>query len=208
MPPQEIKFVENWLLKDGIEVISSKKDFYEYIQADNNWLRPMNIKDKIIERFANYPSFVLRKYLYYLRKQEYYINTANGNKLKGLIGLYFERKKNRLGIRLGIEIGPNCFGKGLQIYHIGSIVVNPAVRAGANCRLHGGNCIGNNGKTQSVPQIGNNVDIGYGAVVIGSVKIADNVKIGANAVVVSSILEEGKTCVGIPAKVINKNLKS
>lgn len=189
-------------------MITSKKEFYEYIEADNDWFRPKNLKEKIIERIANYPSYALRKFLYCLRKQEYYINTANGSKWKGLMGLYFERKKNKLGIQLGIEIGPNCFGKGLQIYHIGSIVVNPAVRVGENCRLHGGNCIGNNGKTQEVPQIGNNVDIGYGAVLIGNITIADNVKIGSNAVVNSSILEDGKTCVGIPAKIIDKNLRS
>lgn len=185
-------------------MITSKKELYEYIEADNNWFEPKNLKEKIVERIADYPSYVLRKYLYCLRKQEYYINTANGNKLKGLMGLYFERKKNKLGIRLGIEIGPNCFGKGLQIYHIGSIIVNPEVRAGENCRLHGGNCIGNNGKTQGVPQIGNNVDVGYGAVLIGEISIANYVKIGANAVVNKSILEEGSTAVGIPFDIVKR----
>lgn len=185
-------------------MITSKKELYEYIAADNDWFRPKSSKERIIEWLANYPSYALRKYLYSLRKQEYYINTANGNKLKGFLGLYYERKKNKLGIRLGIEIGPNCFGKGLQIYHIGSIIVNPAVRAGENCKLHGGNCIGNNGKTQEVPQIGNNVDIGYGAVVIGNIMISDNVKIGANAVVNRSVLEEGCTSVGIPSQIVRK----
>ena len=107
---------------------------------------------------------------------------------------------------MGIEIGPNCFGKGLQIYHIGSIIVNSGVRAGENCKLHGGNCIGNNGRTLDVPHLGNNVDIGYGAVIIGPVEITNNVIIGANAVVTTSVLDKGKTCVGIPAKVIDKNL--
>lgn len=185
-----------------MQMITSKKEFCEYVQADNTWLRPTNIKGEIVERFACYPSYALRKYLYYLRKQEYYINTARGNKFKGIMGIYYERKKNKLGIRLGIEIGPNCFGKGLQIYHIGSIIVNSNVRAGENCKLHGGNCIGNNGKTLEAPCLGNNVDIGYGAAIIGPIEIADDVKIGANAVVNSSVLEKGKTCVGIPAKVI------
>lgn len=188
-------------------MINSKRELYEFVLADNNWLRPVSIKEKIIERVANYPSYSLRKYLLFLRKQEYYINTANGNKLKGLLGLYFEGKKNRLGMRLGIEIGPNCFGKGLQIYHVGSIIVNPAVRAGENIKLHGANCIGNNGKTDAVPKLGNNVDIGYGAVIIGDIEIADNVIIGANAVVIESILEEGCTVVGIPAKIVSRNME-
>ena len=181
-------------------MITSKIELKEYISADNDWLRPVGIKQKVIERFVRYPSFALRKYLLYLRKQEYYINTANGNRIKGLLGLYFERKKNSLGNQLGIEIGPNCFGKGLQIYHIGSIIVNPAVRAGENVKLHGGNCIGNNGISKSVPRLGNNVDIGYGAVLIGNIEIADNAKIGANAVVNKSFLEAGSVIVGVPAK--------
>ena len=151
---------------------------------------------------------ILRKYLYYLRKQEYYINTAKGNKVKGILGLYYERKKNSLGIRLGIEIGPNCFEKGLQIYHTGSIIVNSDVKAGENVKLHGNNCIGNNGISEKVPKIGNNVDIGYGAVLIGDIVIANNVKIGANAVVNHSILEDGCTVVGIPAKIIKKSMET
>lgn len=185
-------------------VIQSKKELKEYIEMDNSWFQADRVKEKILERYAAYPSYALKKYLYYLRKQEYYINTACGSKRKGLMGLYYERKKNRCGMRLGIEIGPNSFGKGLQIYHAGNIVVNPAVRAGEHCRLHGGNCIGNNGKTDGVPQIGSHVDIGYGAVLMGDIVIADHVTIGANAVVNRSVLESGSTVAGVPARKIQK----
>lgn len=185
-------------------MIQSKLDLKEYIYLDNNWLLPNNIKEKIIGDYATYPSRSLKRYLYYLRKQEYYINTYNGNPLKGLLNLYYERKKNRLGLKMGIEIGPNCFKKGLNVYHIGSIIVNPAVRAGENCSLHGANCIGNNGIDPECPVLGNNVDIGYGAVLIGNIKIADNIKIGANAVVNKSFLEEGCTIAGVPARVVKK----
>ena len=183
-------------------MIRSKKDLKEYIAADNCWGNMNGLKGNIIPRFAHYPSYELKKFLFYLRKQEYYINTANGNKLKGLLGLYYERKKNKLGLRLGIEIGPNCFGKGLQIYHSGSIIINNGVKAGENCKLHGANCIGNNGKTNDAPKLGDNVDIGYGAVIIGNITVANNVKIGANAVVTRSITEDNSTYVGIPAKKI------
>ncbi len=181
-------------------MIRSKKDLKEYIKADNSWANYEGLKGRFIQRFSNYTSYELKRYLIYLRKQEYYINTARGSKIKGLMGLYYERKKNKAGIRLGIEISPNCFGKGLQIYHIGSIIVNNGVRAGENCALHGGNCIGNNGKTSHAPVLGDNVDIGYGAVIIGNVNIASNVTIGANAVVNRSITEENSVYVGIPAK--------
>lgn len=71
------------------------------------------------------------------------------------------------------------------------------------CTLHGDNCIGNNGKTNACPIIGNNVDIGVGAKLIGDIVIADDIVIGAGAVVVSSFTEPGITIGGIPARRIN-----
>ncbi|MBO4847928.1 MAG: serine acetyltransferase, partial [Clostridia bacterium] len=49
------------------------------------------------------------------------------------------------------------------------------------------------------PVLGSNVELGYGAVIIGDVNVADNTVIGANAVVNRSIEESG-TYVGVPAK--------
>lgn len=188
-------------------MIHSKQELREYILADNAVYKLKTMKYRFISFFCHYTSYEIKQYLIYLRKQEYYINTANGSRIKGAIGLLFERKVNRLGNRLGIEIGPNCFGKGLTIYHIGSVIVNPAARIGENCKLHGANCIGNNGKTKGVPHIGNNVDIGYGAVVIGDIEIADDVVIGANAVVNKSVLVPGSVVVGVPGRVIKINQK-
>ena len=181
-------------------MIKSRSELKEYISADNNFLRPVGVKSTIIANYINYPNQLIRRYLYYLRHQEYYINTAKGNKLKGFLGLYYERRKNRLGMRLGIEIGPNCFGKGLSIWHAGNIVVNEDARIGEYCTLHGGNCIGNNGKDPAVPEIGDNVDIGYGAVVIGGITIAEGCVIGANAVVTKSVTEKGSRIVGVPGR--------
>jgi serine O-acetyltransferase len=184
-------------------LITSKGELREYIAADNTWYIPWNFKERMLARIAHYPKWRLKKYLIYLRKQEYYINTANGSKIKGFLGLYYEGKKNRLGEKLGIEIGPNCFGKGLQIYH-GSIIVNSLVRAGEFCVLHGGNCIGNNGFAKASPQLGNHVDVGYGATLIGDIQIADDCIIGANALVNRSFEETGRIIVGVPAKSIKK----
>ena len=183
-------------------MITSKYELREYIAADNAWYQPRGLKEKLVAVIARYPQWRLKRFLYFLRKQEYYINTAGGNKLKGLLGIYYERRKNVLGEKLCIEIHPNCFGKGLQIYHAG-IMVNHAVRAGENCILHGGNCIGNNGTADIVPQLGSNVDIGYGATLIGDIRIADDCIIGANALVNRSFEEPGSKIVGVPARKIN-----
>ena len=52
-----------------------------------------------------------------------------------------------------------------------------------------------------MPVIGDNVDIGTGAVILGGVHIGNNVRIGANAVVNKDI-PDNCTAVGAPAKPI------
>ena len=181
-------------------MIQTKQDLADYIAADNKWYTPPNGKWKIIDAYTSAPYCVLKKYLVYLRKHEYYFNNSRGSRWNTYLSFYYARKKNRLGEKLGIEIGPNCFGKGLSIWHGGSIVVNPNVRAGENCVLRGANCIGNNGTTDKNPVLGDHVELGYGAVIIGDVTIASNTVIGANAVVNRSIEDKGATYAGVPAK--------
>lgn len=179
-------------------MINSKQELDYYIFSDNTYAKT---KDRIRNmKYVHDSEYYITNYLVYLRKQEYYINTAKKNKIKKFLALFYERKKHNLGNKLGFYIGPNCFEKGLSIYHHGTVIVNPNARIGDNCKLHGNNCIGNNGITEKCPTIGNNVDIGFGAVLIGNIIIADNIKIGANAVVNKSFTEPGITIAGIPAK--------
>ncbi len=115
---------------------------------------------------------------------------------------FVRRKFNSLCELLNIEIYPGNFGKGLLIFHSG-IVVNSKATIGDNCILHGNNCIGNIGvKSSAVPVLGDSVDIGFGAVVVGGVELADGVVIGSNAVVNKSFLEPNSKIVGVPAKLI------
>ena len=183
-----------------LEMIKTKQELQQYIAADNAWYEPGKWKWRLIDAFCSRPYYILKKYLRFLRTYEYYYNNSKGSRFNTYLSYYYERKKNRLGERLGIEIGPNCFGKGLSIWHCGSIVINPSVRAGENCVLRGANCIGNNGTIDKSPVLGDNVELGYGAVIIGDVSIASNTRIGANAVVTHSIDEKGGTYVGVPAK--------
>ena len=180
-------------------MIKTKEDLKEYINSDNSWYRTNGLKSRIIDFISSDNRRMLKKYLILLRKSEYHLNNTEGSRYHTYLYWYYEGRKNRLGRKLGIEIYPNCFGKGLEIWHAGGIVVNHDVRAGENCILHGGNCIGNNGSINVTPVLGDNVDIGYGASIIGDVYIADNTIIGTNAVVVKSVNEPGKTVVGVPA---------
>lgn len=138
------------------------------------------------------------KYVKYLRYCEYYRNREK----KYLLPLFlFNRiRKNLLGMKIGCVIGENCIDKGLLIYHNGSIVINGKAKIGKNLKLHGVNCIGNDGKTTDAPTIGDNVELGVGASITGGVEIANNVIVGANATVVNSCLEERAILVGTPAR--------
>jgi serine O-acetyltransferase len=57
---------------------------------------------------------------------------------------------------------------------------------------------------EGVPEIGDNVLIGAGAIILGGIKIGNNAKIGANAVVLIDV-PAGATAVGVPARLLIKN---
>lgn len=186
-------------------MICSKSDMKQYISFDNNYLNDIRDKKGIfMMHLVHDAEYYINKYLKFLRKQEYYINTADRNKIKSLLALYYERKKHNIGNKLGFYIAPNCCEKGLTLFHHGTIIINLNANIGENCKFHGNNCVGNNGKTNECPVIGNNVDIGFGAVIIGGIKIADNIKIGANAVVTKSFETPGVTLVGNPANEVKR----
>ena len=83
-------------------------------------------------------------------------------------------------------------------------MVNSKCRIGKNCQLHGNNCIGNDGKTEGVPVIGDNCNIGFGASIIGDIRLGNNVTIGAGAVVNKSFEGDNIVLAGVPAKIIRR----
>lgn len=144
------------------------------------------------------------KFIKYLRITEFFKYKKNSCFLFVMPYLFYQRKKNVLGLKIGIEIDTNTFDTGLLIHHCGNIVINGNAKIGKNCQLHGSNCIGNKGDSNLVdyPVLGDNVDVGVGAVIIGGVKIGNNIKIGANSVVTHSFEEDGIIIAGNPAKKI------
>lgn len=133
-----------------------------------------------------------------LRHTEYVVNTARGpiGKLRKFVCLYNLRAA---GIRLGFTVHPNVFGPGLCIVHWGTLVVNPNVRIGANCRIHPGTSLG--ASDGGAPAMGDDCYIGPGAKLFGPITLGDRVRVGANAVVNKSF---GSDCVlvGVPAKAL------
>ncbi len=111
-----------------------------------------------------------------------------------------------LTLLTGIHLPRRCaIGGGLRIYHFGGIVLNPGVIIGRNCTLRHNVTIGNRKGEDDVPVLGDNVDIGVGAVILGAIHIGHNVKIGANAVVIQDIPDDC-TAVGNPAKIVVRQL--
>lgn len=160
----------------------------------------MTFKENLLEWLIRPDKYYINRYLRFLRKEEKY-TFGSPNKL---LAYWYKGRKNRLGSRLGFIIYAGCFDEGLTIWHYGSIIVNPKARIGKNCQIHGNCCIGNlRPDSQASPQIGDNVDIGQGAQILGDIRIADGVRIGAGAVVLADILTPDVTVVGIPGKVVS-----
>ena len=70
---------------------------------------------------------------------------------------------------------------------------------GDNCRIRNGVVIGlARVQDPCAPQMGNDVDIGTGAKLLGNIRIGNRVRIGANAVVITDIPDDS-IAVGVPA---------
>ncbi len=181
-------------------MIKSKDDLKDFIKCDNWYYNKHYSKwNQKLFVFLRDPQYLLRKYKIFLRKEEYCLN--NPSKINTIKRLYYIRRKNIIGNKLGILIPPNTFGKGLMIMHHGSIIVNPNVKVGNYCILHGNNCLGNNGKSEDAPKCGDNLDVGIGAKLIGGIKLGNNVTIGANSIVTKDF-EDNCTLVGVPSRIL------
>lgn len=105
---------------------------------------------------------------------------------------------------LGVEIPwRTTVGRRLTLFHAYGLVVNDGSVIGDDVRLRHGVTVGNDGKTDDCPMLGDRVDVGAGAVIVGALSIGDDARIGANAVVVSDV-PAGATAVGVPAKVVTR----
>ncbi len=179
-------------------MIQNKAEMKDYLATDMQFFHAFSLYERRVLRITKDPLYEIAKYLKYLRKEEYYANCRR-DILGRICSLYYLRRKNFLGNKLGFKIPRNTFKKGLTIYHHGMIIINENVRVGENACLHGGNCIGNNGIFEATPVVGDNLDLGIGAMIIGDVRLGNNIKVGANAVVTKSFYEDGITLLGVPA---------
>jgi len=100
------------------------------------------------------------------------------------------------GIELPCEVP---IGSGFIIEHSGGIVVSGFASFGDNCRIRNGVVIGlSRVEDPCAPQLGNDVDVGTGAKLLGNIRIGNHVRIGANAVVITDVPDHS-IAVGVPA---------
>ena len=108
------------------------------------------------------------------------------------------------GIELPCEVD---VGKNFRIDHFGDVIISGYAKFGDNCVIRNGVTVGlQRVEDPAAPKIGNNVDIGCGAKILGDISIGDDVKIGANAVVLKNI-PSNSIAVGVPARIIQKEIE-
>jgi serine O-acetyltransferase len=110
----------------------------------------------------------------------------------------FRYVRNHYGIELPFTV---IVGRRLIIEHQSDIVVHGNSVIGDDCILRHGCTLGNKrlDRPMDAPMLGNRVNVGAGAKILGKVLIGDGATIGANAVVVSDI-PSGATATGVPAR--------
>ena len=102
------------------------------------------------------------------------------------------------GIELPCEVP---IGRNFVIEHSGGIVISGFASFGDDCRIRNGVVVGLSRVDEPcAPQIGNDVDIGTGAKVLGNIRIGNGVRIGANAVVITDVPDDC-LAVGVPAAI-------
>lgn len=119
-----------------------------------------------------------------------------------LYRMMFRKIRNGYGIELPHSA---IVGRRVVIEHQGAIVIHGNAVIGDDCIIRQGVTLGNRylERPLEAPWLGNRVNVGAGAKILGNVTIQDGACIGANAVVLSDV-GAGETAVGIPAKVLAK----
>lgn len=184
----------------------TKKELNEIIQEEKD----IYIRTKYsYQKYTHSKLYMIWRLLASYRKSQYYKEELKNAKLFHKIECklklrYYTRQKNIYTEKTGIEIANGCkLGRRLRLWH-GGVVIN--ANLGDDCLIHGNNVLGNKGvyPFDQTPTLGNHVDVGVGAIIIGKIDIADNCRIGANAVVTKSFTTPGSVIVGVPGRLLEK----
>ena len=112
-------------------------------------------------------------------------------------------------ILTGVEIHPAAqIEGGFFIDHGFGVVIGETSEIGKNVTLFQGVSLGGTGKETGKrhPTLGDNVVVGAGAKILGSITVGNDVYVGANAVVLHPV-PDGCTVVGVPGRCVRQDGK-
>ena len=169
------------------------KDLRFYIRRDLGYVNG-NVIRSFISRYFFEPGF---RFVVWLRLTRYFYLRKSLLFYPARMILKYYSHKYHFDISYRAQIGP-----GLQIAHFGYIIVMSNTTIGAGCRLRPGGVFGKK-LTQETKGavVGDNVEFGVGAKIVGAVHIGDNVIIGANSVITHDIPSDVSVA-GAPARVL------
>ena len=144
----------------------------------SDYIRTKNTKD------FSWAGFIKDFIFYHRVRYMVYFRLAQKTSFKPL-RLFYEYKLFRLCRKHGIEIKTNTkIGEGFCMIHPYNITISPFAVLGKNVNMYKGSTIGyNTGNPMGAPVIGNSVQIGINATVIGGIAIGDDVLIAPNTFV-------------------------
>lgn len=161
-------------------MIKDKKQLIEYLNADAKLYEKVSkgyfvrLKHCLVTSPQSYQLKIF-SYIRCLRYAEYHKNNSFlccsksiSSAYHTICMLYQYYKLRRLSFSTGFQIDPNSFGKGLRIFHYGSIIVNGGARIGDYATIYPGALIG--AKANGCPIIGNHCFIGAGSKILGGGK--------------------------------------
>jgi serine O-acetyltransferase len=112
----------------------------------------------------------------------------------------YRKVRNTYGIDLPYSVQ---LGRRVVVEHQGAIVIHGNCIIGDDCIIRQGVTLGNRylDRPLEAPVLGDRVNVGAGAKILGQVHLGDGANIGANAVVLKDV-PAGETAVGIPAQIL------
>jgi serine O-acetyltransferase len=123
--------------------------------------------------------------------------------LRKPISMIYRVMKILSQILTGIDLPCEAIvGRRFRIEHFGGIIISGDAVIGDDVVVRNGVTIGLKRRDDpGSPIIGNRVDIGAGAKLLGKIRIGDDVLIGANAVVITDV-PANSIAVGVPARIL------
>lgn len=132
--------------------------------------------------------------------------TLRRTPLRGVLGYVYRFMFRRACWRYGVEIFDSAqLGRRIKFEHPSGIVIHGDSIIGDDVVIRQQVTLGIRtlDRLHDAPVVGNGVDIGAGAKILGRVVLGDGAMVGANAVVLDDV-PAGAIAVGVPARIIER----